>query len=53
MRVEELAVPEEVKAVLIKSGIVELYPPQIEAIKAGALEGRNLVLASPTASGKT
>ena len=33
MRVEELAVPEEVKAVLIKSGIVELYPPQIEAIK--------------------
>jgi len=53
LRVEELAVPEEVKAVLIKSGIVELYPPQIEAIKAGALEGRNLVLASPTASGKT
>ena len=33
MRVEELAVPEEVKAVLIKSGIVKLYPPQIEAIK--------------------
>jgi len=53
LRVEELAIPEEVKAVLIKSGIVELYPPQIEAIKAGALEGRNLVLASPTASGKT
>ena len=53
MRVEELAVPEEVKAVLIKSGIVELYPPQEEAIKTGALEGKNLVLASPTASGKT
>ncbi|RLI20786.1 extensin, partial [Candidatus Bathyarchaeota archaeon] len=53
LRVEELAIPEEVKAVLIKSGIVELYPPQIEAIKAGALEGKNLVLASPTASGKT
>lgn len=32
---------------------MELYPPQEEAIRAGALEGKNLVLASPTASGKT
>ncbi len=30
-----------------------MYPPQEEAILAGALEGKNLVLASPTASGKT
>ena len=45
--------PEVVKELIIKSGIVELYPPQEEAIKAGALEGKNLVLASPTASGKT
>ncbi len=37
----------------MRSGIVELYPPQEEAIKAGVLEGKNLVLASPTASGKT
>jgi helicase len=44
---------QQVKEILIKGGIVELYPPQEEAIKAGALEGRNLVLASPTASGKT
>ena len=53
MKITELPIPEPVKEVLIKSGIVELYPPQEEAIKAGALEGRNLVLASPTASGKT
>lgn len=53
MRVEELSIPESVKEILIRSGIVELYPPQEEAIRAGALEGRNLVLASPTASGKT
>ncbi len=53
MRITDLQVPESVKEVLIKFGIVELYPPQEEAIKAGALEGRNLVLASPTASGKT
>ncbi len=33
--------------------MVDLYPPQEEAIHAGALEGKNLVLASPTASGKT
>jgi helicase len=53
VKITDLPVPESVKEVLIKSGIIELYPPQEEAIKAGALDGRNLVLASPTASGKT
>jgi len=42
-----------VKQVTINSGISELYPPQEEAIRAGALNRKNLVLASPTASGKT
>ncbi|MEA2089698.1 MAG: DEAD/DEAH box helicase, partial [Thermoproteota archaeon] len=53
MKIEELPIPEAVKAVVIKSGIEELYPPQEEAVRAGALEGKNFVLASPTASGKT
>ncbi|MEM2104457.1 MAG: DEAD/DEAH box helicase [Candidatus Bathyarchaeia archaeon] len=53
MKIADLPVPDSVKALLIKAGIVELYLPQIEALKAGALEGCNLVLASPTASGKT
>jgi len=53
LRIEELPIPESVKEVIIKSGISELYPPQEEAVKAGALNGKNLVLASPTASGKT
>ena len=53
MRVEELAVPESVKEKIKKTGINELYPPQEEAISIGALEGKNTVLASPTASGKT
>lgn len=53
MRVEDLPIPEPAKAIITASGISELYPPQEEALKAGALEGQNLVLASPTASGKT
>ncbi len=53
MKITDLPVPEPVKQIVIKSGIFELYPPQEEAIKAGALEGKNVVLASPTASGKT
>ncbi|MGD0159528.1 MAG: DEAD/DEAH box helicase [Candidatus Bathyarchaeia archaeon] len=53
MKIAELSIPEAVKELTIRSGIVELYPPQEEAVKAGALEGKNLVLASPTASGKT
>jgi helicase len=53
VEITDLPIPESVKEVIIKSGIIELYPPQEEAVKAGALEGRKLVLASPTASGKT
>ena len=53
MHVDELPIPDAVKAVVAKSGYETLYPPQEEAIKAGVLDGKNLVLASPTASGKT
>jgi len=53
LRVEDLSIPDSAKEVIINSGITELYPPQEEALKARALEGKNLVLASPTASGKT
>lgn len=53
MKIEELAIPEPAKQVIVKSGITELYPPQEEAIREGTLDGKNLVLASPTASGKT
>jgi helicase len=53
LKTEELQLHDSVKEILISSGITELYPPQQEAILAGALKGKNLVLASPTASGKT
>jgi helicase len=53
LRVDELPLPDSVKAVLAKSGYDTLYPPQEDAIRAGVLDGKNIVLASPTASGKT
>jgi helicase len=53
MQIEELPIPDSIKAVLSRAGYDTLYPPQEDAIKAGVLDGKNLVLASPTASGKT
>jgi helicase len=38
---------------LKESGCKSLYPPQEEALREGVLEGKNLVLAIPTAAGKT
>lgn len=53
MKISELDIPNQVKQTILRKGIDELYPPQVDAIKTGVLEGKNLVLASPTASGKT
>ncbi|MCW4026788.1 MAG: DEAD/DEAH box helicase, partial [Candidatus Bathyarchaeota archaeon] len=53
MLTDELRIPQQAKQVLVSSGVTELFPPQEEAVRAGALEGKNLLLASPTASGKT
>jgi helicase len=53
LKIAELPVPELVKDILLNLGIAELFPPQEETIRAGVLEGKNIVLASPTASGKT
>jgi len=52
MRPDELDLPKGVVEILRKEGITELYPPQITALPL-ALAGRNLVLAMPTASGKS
>ncbi len=57
MKVEEVCrkygLPEGVAEKLGGAGVNELYPPQAEALEKGALEGKNLVMAVPTASGKT
>lgn len=53
MNISDLPINEQFKQILKKQGITTLYPPQAEAIKKGLLEGNNLVVAIPTASGKT
>ena len=53
MRVTELDVSPSVRDIILKRGFDELYPPQADAFGLGVLDGRSLVLASPTASGKT
>ncbi|HXQ92190.1 MAG TPA: DEAD/DEAH box helicase, partial [Nitrososphaerales archaeon] len=45
--------PPEFMDELEKKGYESLYPPQSDAIKTGVLQGKNLLLATPTASGKT
>lgn len=46
-------ISEEQFNILEKSGIKELRPSQEKAIDAGLLEGNNLLICTPTASGKT
>ncbi len=53
MNVSQLPLSPTVKKLLESEGYEKLYPPQEDAIKAGVLDGKNVVLASPTASGKT
>ena len=44
--------PEAVK-LYEESGYKEFYPPQAEALEMGLLDGKSMLLAMPTASGKT
>ncbi len=39
--------------VLKQNGILKLFPPQAEAVRRGLFERKNMVIAIPTASGKT
>ena len=51
---DEIDIPEALRELLIAQGITSLFPPQAEAfLETGVLQGNSLVLAIPTASGKT
>lgn len=45
--------PEKIYELLSKRGFQELRPSQVKSIKAGLFEDRNLLVCTPTASGKT
>ncbi len=50
---EKYAFPPTISDILISHGIETLNPPQIDAVKKGILDKKNLIMAVPTASGKT
>ncbi|KLK88674.1 extensin [Methanoculleus sediminis] len=53
MEIADLPVPPDLAAGYIAGGITELYPPQAACVEAGLFSGKNLLVAIPTASGKT
>jgi helicase len=53
MKISELKLPKPAIEFLEKMGFEELYPPQEDSVKAGILDGKSILVSSPTASGKT
>jgi len=53
MRIDALGLNLSAQEFLAEQKITKLYPPQADAVKAGLLEGQNILVAAPTASGKT
>jgi len=53
MLIDDAAISKRFIDILKSDGISELYPPQESVIKSESINGRNLVLSTPTASGKT
>lgn len=53
MKVSRLNLPKPAIEFLNSLGYVTLYPPQEDSIKAGVLDGKSLLVSTPTASGKT
>lgn len=53
MRLRELDLPKKFITRLEELGYTSLYPPQEQAVKKGLLKDKNMVMAVPTASGKT
>ena len=53
MLICELPIPAELRQRYSQAGISELYPPQADCVERGMFERKNLLVAIPTASGKT
>ncbi|WP_148682252.1 DEAD/DEAH box helicase [Pyrobaculum neutrophilum] len=53
MEVSELPLDGRLISVLRGRGVRELFPPQVEAVKAGLFDGRSVLLCTATASGKS
>ena len=54
MRIADLPIPDVLRDFIIRErGIQELYPPQEEAVRRGLFDGRNVVMCTSTATGKT
>ena len=53
VRVENLDIPDRIKEDYIEEGITELNPPQRDAVNSGLMDGSDMIVAAPTASGKT
>ncbi|MEM1663582.1 MAG: DEAD/DEAH box helicase [Pyrobaculum sp.] len=53
MDVSQLPLDARLIDVLKRRGVRELFPPQVEAVKAGIFDGVNVLLCTATASGKS
>ena len=53
MKIEKLDLPNSAIEFLKSQGYEKLYPPQSDSVKSGLLNGKNILVSAPTASGKT
>ncbi len=53
MKIEKLKLPKTAIDFLLSEGFSKLYPPQVDCIDAGLLDGKSILVSAPTASGKT
>ncbi len=53
MEVSSLPLDARLLNLLRARGVERLFPPQVEAVKAGILDGRNVLMCTTTASGKS
>jgi len=53
MHLDDTPIPQRFRDLFKSEGIRELYPPQNLLVESKAMAGRNTVLSTPTASGKT